>query len=89
MGATCSWDFTVPCNHLQNAVAITYIFGLQLTTFIFYNKQSSVLNFEKKTGMTGCVIHRRIRLRTQSWIEYLMIHTRSTLKASIKPRISR
>ena len=38
MGATCSWDFTVPCNHLQNAVAITYIFGLQLSTFLFYNK---------------------------------------------------
>lgn len=27
------------CNYLQNAVATTYIFGLQLSTFIFYNKQ--------------------------------------------------
>ena len=26
------------CNHLQNAVATTYIFGLQLSTFLFYNK---------------------------------------------------
>ena len=29
----------VLCNHLQNVVATTYIFGLQLSTFIFYNKQ--------------------------------------------------
>lgn len=35
MGATCSWDFTGLCNYLQNAVAITYILGLQLPTFIF------------------------------------------------------
>ena len=27
------------CNYLQNVVAITYIFGLQLSTFLFYNKQ--------------------------------------------------
>jgi len=26
------------CNYLQNVVAITYIFGLQLSTFLFYNK---------------------------------------------------
>ena len=29
----------VLCNHLQNVVATTYIFRLQLSTFIFYNKQ--------------------------------------------------
>ena len=28
----------VLCNHLQNVVATTYIFRLQLSTFIFYNK---------------------------------------------------
>ena len=27
------------CNYLQNVVAITYIFGLQFSTFLFYNKQ--------------------------------------------------
>lgn len=27
------------CNYLQNVVATTYIFRLQLSTFIFYNKQ--------------------------------------------------
>ena len=27
------------CNYLQNVVAITYIFALQLSTFLFYNKQ--------------------------------------------------
>ena len=27
------------CNYLQNVAAITYIFGLQLSTFLFYNKQ--------------------------------------------------
>ena len=26
------------CNYLQNVVAITYIFVLQLSTFLFYNK---------------------------------------------------
>lgn len=30
----------VLCNHLQNVVATTYIFRLQLSTFIFYNKHS-------------------------------------------------
>ena len=30
----------VLCNHLQNVVATTYIFRLQLSTFIFYNKQA-------------------------------------------------
>lgn len=29
------------CNHLQNVVATTYIFRLQLSTFIFYNKQEN------------------------------------------------
>ena len=29
------------CNHLQNVGATTYILGLQLSTFIFYNKQAS------------------------------------------------
>ena len=28
------------CNYLQNVVAITYIFVLQLSTFLFYNKQA-------------------------------------------------
>jgi len=28
------------CNYLQNVVAITYIFGLQLSTFLFYNKHT-------------------------------------------------
>ena len=31
------------CNHLQNVVATTYIFRLQLSTFIFYNKQLFVI----------------------------------------------
>ena len=31
------------CNHLQNVVATTYIFRLQLSTFIFYNKQQGML----------------------------------------------
>ena len=31
------------CNYLQNVAAITYIFVLQLSTFLFYNKQMSIL----------------------------------------------
>ena len=30
------------CNYLQNVVAITYIFVLQLSTFLFYNKHFTV-----------------------------------------------
>lgn len=29
------------CNYLQNVVAITYIVGLQLSTFLFYNKHGN------------------------------------------------
>ena len=38
----------VLCNHLQNVVATTYIFRLQLSTFIFYNKQPSEKAFAYK-----------------------------------------
>ena len=31
------------CNYLQNVAAITYIFVLQLSTFLFYNKQADSL----------------------------------------------
>ena len=52
------------CNYLQNVVAITYIFGLQLSTFLFYNKHfdgigySLLLPGEKfpKTGIHACVL---------------------------------
>ena len=33
-------------NYLQNVVAITYIFGLQLSTFLFYNKHVRLRHFE-------------------------------------------
>lgn len=29
------------CNYLQNVAAITYIFVLQLSTFLFYNKHAT------------------------------------------------
>ena len=32
-------EILMHCNYLQNVVAITYIFVLQLSTFLFYNKQ--------------------------------------------------
>lgn len=32
------------CNYLQNVAAITYIFVLQLSTFLFYNKQPGDLS---------------------------------------------
>lgn len=39
------------CNYLQNVAAITYIFVLQLSTFLFYNKQSTeiYLHLSNKT----------------------------------------
>ena len=45
-----TWGLPVPgilklCNYLQNVVAITYIFGLQLSTFLFYNKHSGRVVF--------------------------------------------
>lgn len=30
------------CNYLQNVAAITYIFVLQLSTFLFYNKHTEL-----------------------------------------------
>ncbi len=39
------------CNHLQNVVATTYIFRLQLSTFIFYNKQGQLLGEAKGRAM--------------------------------------
>lgn len=35
------------CNYLQNVAAITYIFVLQLSTFLFYNKH-----------IIYCMVHR-------------------------------
>ena len=32
------------CNYLQNVAAITYIFVLQLSTFLFYNKHTELLD---------------------------------------------
>ena len=31
------------CNYLQNVAAITYIFVLQLSTFLFYNKHTRAI----------------------------------------------
>ena len=36
------------CNYLQNVVAITYIFVLQLPTFLFYNKQIKKVLLHRK-----------------------------------------
>lgn len=33
------------CNYLQNVAAITYIFVLQLSTFLFYNKHYKDIQF--------------------------------------------
>ena len=41
------------CNYLQNVAAITYIFVLQLSTFLFYNKQASIA---KKLGIPQLII---------------------------------
>ena len=40
------------CNYLQNVGATTCILGLQLSTFIFYNKQSKLL--EECITLHGC-----------------------------------
>lgn len=41
------------CNYLQNVVASTYIFGLQFSTFLFYNKHIRRLRIKrlKETGI--------------------------------------
>lgn len=38
------------CNYLQNVVASTYIFGLQLSTFLFYNKHPLSTNVPPEGG---------------------------------------
>lgn len=45
----------VLCNHLQNVVATTYIFRLQLSTFIFYNKQNDRKLPIQKIGMSDII----------------------------------
>ena len=48
----------VLCNHLQNVVATTYIFRLQLSTFIFYNKQTvALIKPDKRLCRTRIFIH--------------------------------
>ena len=39
------------CNYLQNVVASTYIFGLQLSTFLFYNKHPLSTNVPPEGGV--------------------------------------
>ena len=38
------------CNYLQNVAAITYIFVLQLSTFLFYNKQYGKYEIEDQVN---------------------------------------
>ena len=40
------------CNYLQNVAAITYIFVLQLSTFLFYNKHLNALETAEERGIT-------------------------------------
>ena len=42
------------CNYLQNVAAITYIFVLQLSTFLFYNKQKQTL--EKRRHLMSRIV---------------------------------
>lgn len=44
------------CNYLQNVAAITYIFGLQLSTFLFYNKHFG----RQVNGWFLCIPNHRI-----------------------------
>ena len=49
------------CNYLQNAVATTYIFVLQLSTFIFYNKHAEEVIYSA-TQMLAAERRNRVRL---------------------------
>ena len=55
------------CNHLQNVVATTYIFRLQLSTFIFYNKQLREMG--KKLGVEKVHPHKFRRTMATRAIE--------------------
>ena len=52
------------CNYLQNVVAITYIFALQLSTFLFYNKHSdcrvALIQFRKKVVASPVFIRKTV-----------------------------
>lgn len=44
------------CNYLQNVAAITYIFVLQLSTFLFYNKHAYALVHVKDQTPELCLV---------------------------------
>ena len=53
------------CNYLQNVAAITYIFVLQLSTFLFYNKQEEKIL--RESGVSEEVIQ---RIRELDWQDF-------------------
>ena len=71
------------CNYLQNVAAITYIFVLQLSTFLFYNKQTikeiygKFENLQMFPGM-GSDLSKRVSFRTDYkyaiWEDYVIIY---------------
>lgn len=68
------------CNHLQNAVATTYIFGLQLSTFLFYNKQNWLFS-DTPDGATANALYLTIvemakayHLNLYEYLKYLLEH---------------
>lgn len=66
----------VLCNHLQNVVATTYIFRLQLSTFIFYNKQEDgwaiYSNYKVQIGNQADGLEKVVLLDStdEDWIYY-------------------
>ena len=57
------------CNYLQNVAAITYIFVLQLSTFLFYNKQSV---YKEATGSGWYCIFKNINASEWNYLSSLL-----------------
>ena len=73
-GASRSMDSEKLCNYLQNVGATTYILVLQLSTFLFYNKQSTAeciaihngIEYEKMIEYFDTMNHSDINVRKHS-----------------------
>lgn len=56
------------CNYLQNVAAITYIFVLQLSTFLFYNKQDCTENYVDEHTLTTTLSRIRGKIETNGTV---------------------
>ena len=76
------------CNYLQNVAAITYIFVLQLSTFLFYNKQFGVLFAVGTYKFGNCFANGRKIITISVFLMLFLLYIGENLQYSIFPYIA-